>query len=186
MITKRVEKLLDSMFTYKRGREETEFTITPILKLRLERNAIEQVKFAQWMYGEGLAKCISKVKNLILSNDPNAYFVFDYSKSTFKLQKPQNIKTDEFYYLFDYLKELYTDNGYKVIESIKESTSEDKEYSEIERYVLVNTTSNHLINLQVTNNHKGETYILGLGYPVDDDSQNGKDPLFFRVLKSTF
>lgn len=186
MITKRVEKLLDAMFTYKTNREETEFTDSPILKLRLERNAIEQVKFAQWMYGEGLSNCISKVKNLILLNDPNAYFVFDYSKSTFRLQQPENIKTDEFYYLFDYLKELYTDNGYKVIESTKESTSEEERYSEIERYVLVNTTSNHLINLQVVNNHKGETYILGLGYPVDHDSLNGKDPLFFRILKSTF
>ena len=186
MIARRVEKLLDSIFTNKRSREETEFIDTAILKLRLERNAIEQVKFAQWMYGDGLPTCINKVKHLILSNDPNAYFVFDYSKSTFKLKQPENIETDEFYYLFDYLKELYTDNDYKVIEAIKESTTEEEHYSEIERYVLVNTKSNHLINLQVVNNHKGETYIFGLGYPVDEDPVNGKDPLFFRILKSKF
>lgn len=186
MIIKSLDRLLDRIFSEDNSPEESEVFETSILKLRLERNAMEQMKFAHWMYGEGRPNCIEKVKKLILSSNPDAYFIFNYAQNTFRLNRPENIRTDEFYHLFDYLKELYSENGYKVIESVKESKTENFKYSEIEKYVLVNISTNHLIDLQVVNNHKGEAFILGLGYPVDNDPINGKDPLFFRILKSTF
>ncbi len=184
MITKKLEFVLDTIFSGKR--EKPVDVPVSVLKLKLERNASEQVKFAQWLYGDGLVKCSSFIKKLILSEDPKAYFQFDYSKNEFTFKKPKNLHTDEFYYLFDYLKELYRKNNYRVIEAAKESKTEAHLFTETERYVLVNDITNHLIKLEVINDHKGNPYIIGLGYPVNQSSSTTNDPFFFRVLKETF
>lgn len=186
MIKDRLDLFLDTLFF-----NETEQFVdleleAPVLKLKLERNASEQIKFAHWLYGDGLSNCAKKIKKLILSDDPKAYFQFDYAKHTFTLNKPVDLSTDDFYYLFDYLKELYRENDYHLIEGVKESRTEIDQYTETERYVLVNNKTNHLINLEVINDHMGNTYIIGLGYPVDELTIKNNDPTFFRIIKDRF
>ncbi|MFT4752846.1 MAG: hypothetical protein ACI85Q_000382 [Salibacteraceae bacterium] len=186
MISEQIEHFWESLFDIKKhkisnykNREGT------VLSLPLERNALEQTKFAQWVYGDGLANCLSFIRDIQFSKFPENYVHFDYSTNVFTFSKPQEMETEEFYFLFDYIKEVYRDNGYQVTDSIKEGVSSSKEYKEIERYVLVKPESQHLVKLEVVNDKINQPIIVCLGYPVDSQDENAQDPEFFKIIKKT-
>ena len=183
MISEQIEHFWESLFDIKKHNSKFSLRGANVLKLPLERNALEQIKFAHWVYGDGLIDCLSFIRGIQFSDTPENYFQFDYSTNVFTFSKPIEMETEEFYFLFDYIKEVYRDNKYHITESIKEGVSTSKEYKEIERYVLIKSQSQHLVKLEVSNDKKNPPIIVCLGYPVDSKDPNEQDPEFFRIIK---
>lgn len=183
MISEQIQTFWESLFDIK----STKVTYDPSkgnrLVLPLERNAIEQVNYANWVYGDGVEKVIQTIKELKFSDSPESFFQFDYSTNTFSFSQPETIQSDEFYFFFDYLKEKYRENDYKVISATKEGISTSENYIEIERYSLVNVYTQHSLRLEVINDRVNPPYLVGMGYPIDEHSSNINNPQFFRILK---
>lgn len=184
MISENIEQFWESLFDVKKQQAAYSLSNGTVLKLPLERNAIEQTKYANWLYGDGLKNTILHIQNLRFSENPKAYFQFDYSTNTFSFEKPEQISTDEFYFFFDYLKEVYRDFDYKVQDAVKEGISHEFQYTELERYVLINSDTHHLVKLEVIHNKNSNPIIVGLGYPVDEEASNTNNPQFFRIIKN--
>ena len=185
MISERIEHFWDSLFEIKKNRDSYKSEKGRILELPLERNALEQIKYAQWLYGDGLNRCKSIIKQLKYTEGSEGNFQFDYRANTFSFEKPEKFSTDDFYFLFDYLKEIYRDQHYEIIESVREFITAPDLYSEIERYVLVNTNTNHLVKIEVINNKVNPLIIIGLGYPINESTSFENSPEFFKIIQES-
>lgn len=183
MISEQIENFWESLFDVEKQPGNFDISNGSVLTLPLERNAIEQTNYANWLYGEGLTNSLKIIKSLQLSEDPNTGFQFDYPTNTFSFTKPEGCTTDEFYMFFDYLKEVYIENNYRVVDAVKENISVGDLYTEKEKYVLINSASHHLVKLEVVNNKTTAPKIIGLGYPEDENASNN-NPHFFRIIKA--
>jgi hypothetical protein len=186
MFTQKFEDFLSSIFSGN-SRENSYVTNSgTVLKLPLERTAIEQINYAKWLYGGRLDSLLNEVKGLEYAEDDSEYIKFNYSKNTFTFEHPDGWDTDEFYFLFDFLKEKYLDNGYRVTNAQKEAYSEKGQYKEIERYTLIDSHTNHLIKLEVISIQGQKIKIVGWGYPTDDGASKLNQPFFFKIVKQIF
>ena len=186
MFKQKFEDLITTIFS---GTSQEDGYVTnsgTMLKLSLERTAIEQINYAKWLYGGRLTNLLEEVKSLEYSDDDSEYIKFNYTKNTFTFDIPTGWDTDEFYFLFDYLKERYLDNGYKVTDAVKEAYSEKGLYKEVERYTLIDSHTNHLIKLEVISVQGEKIKIVGWGYPTDDGASKLNQPFFFKIVKQVF
>ncbi len=186
MFTQKIEDFITTIFS---GNSKEDAYVTKsvtVLKLPLERTAIEQINYAKWLYGGRLTSLLKEVKTLEYSEDDSEYIKFNYTKNTFTFNIPTGWDTDEFYFLFDYIKERYLDNGYKVTGALKEAYSEKGSYKEIERYTLIDSQTNHLIKLEVISIAGQKIKIVGWGYPTDDGASKPNQPFFFKIVKQIF
>jgi len=156
------------------------------LQLPLERTAREQINYAQWLYGGRVKQLLSEVHELEYADENEEYIQFNYAKNSFTFNHPEGWSTDEFYFLFDYLKEVYLDNGYRVTDAIKESKSKENCYKDTERYILIDSVTHHLVKLEVVSIRGKVLKIIGFGYPTDAESSRENQPYFFRIIKEVF
>ncbi|MGB1003400.1 MAG: hypothetical protein ACPGVC_04175 [Salibacteraceae bacterium] len=184
MISEDIQFFLESLFDSKRTNVTYDATKGSKLILPLERNAAEQIKYANWLYGTGLNRALNLIKELQITGSEKDCFVFNYSNNSFHFSKPLGLGSDEFYFLFDYLKETFLEHDYQMIEAVKEGCSRQESYIEVERYSLVNSITKHSIKLEVINDRINRPYFLGTGYPIDMDSSSINNPAFFRIIKS--
>jgi hypothetical protein len=186
MISEQIESFWESLFDIKNDKTIADISSGSVLKLPLERNALEQTKYATWLYGDGLKNTIANIKRLQVGNDSRDVFQFDYSSNTFLLSKPEGLASDDFYFLFDYIKEVFIDNDYRITNAVKEGISMKETYAERERYVLINSYSHHLVKLEVIKEEGKAPKMIGLGYPIDHEASNHNDPNFFKIIKQMF
>jgi hypothetical protein len=157
-----------------------------VLRLPLERTAIEQINYAQWLYGGRVDELLHHVKELEYNEDNSDYIKFNYTQNTFTFSQPKEWLTDEFFFFFDYIKEMYLSKGYRVTDAIKESKTGNGCYKETERYILIDSITHHLIKLEIISIPGQKTKIVGWGYPTDEGSSSVNQPLFFRLIKELF
>jgi hypothetical protein len=182
MISERIENFWESLFD-KNYRDSYSLKEGVVLLLPLERNAMEQTGFAQWVYGDGLSSCLTLIQQLEFSENQEDYFQFTFQSNSFTFSKPVELGTNEFYYFFDYLKEAFRDKGYLVTESVKEGVTDQEFYQEIERYVLVNKKEQRLVKLEVINDKVNVPLIRGLGYPSEPSHENTVSSNFFEIVR---
>ena len=156
------------------------------LKLPLERTAREQIGYAKWLYGGRLQKQMKIVRDLAFEQGADDYIQFNFKKNTFNFEQPEKWNTDDFYFLFDYLKEMYLDNGYRVTDAVKETKIADDCFKNTETYVLIDSVTHHLVKLEVISINEEPNRIVGWGYPTDDTASKLNHPRFFSLVKEVF
>tara|TARA_R110002050_G_scaffold102774_1_gene211584 strand:- start:19518 stop:20105 length:588 start_codon:yes stop_codon:yes gene_type:complete len=186
MITDKLDQIFSSVFFRRLGSESVTEEMESILRLPLERTASEQTKYAQWLYGGRMDEILNEIREMEYSEDQEQHIKFDYKSNTFTFDKPKSWDSDDFYFLFDFIKEKYINNGYRVTDAIKEFKSGQRCHQETESYVLIDSITHHLIKLRVVSGHGKNTQIIGWGYPTDDHSSRENQPLFFKMIKQIF
>lgn len=181
-----INGFVESLFEEKSTKDTFEVRKGSILRLPLERTAIEQINYAQWLYGGRVEEMLHHVKELEYNEDNDDYVKFDYNHNTFTFNQPKEWLTDEFYFFFDYIKEMYLSNGYRVTDAIKESKTGNGCFKETERYILIDSITHHLIKLEIVSIPGQKVKIVGWGYPTDEGSSSINQPLFFRLIKGVF
>jgi hypothetical protein len=181
-----IENFFTTVFLDRNDERSTDSNEESILRLPLERTALEQINYTNWLYGGGVTKMLDEISRTQLSEEIDDCLQFNYSENTFFIHRASGIKLDEFYFLFDYIKEMYLGHGYRVTDAIKELKSESSKYVEIERYVLIDSHTHHLVKLEIVSEHGEILQIAGWGYPTDDDSSVVNQPRFFKIVNEIF
>lgn len=185
MIINKLDQLFSSVFLRKIGRESVA-DMGSVLRLPLERTASEQTLYAQWLYGGRLDEILHELRAMEYAEDQSNYIKFDYKSNTFTFDKPTTWNSDDFYFLFDFIKEKYLKKGYRVTDAIKEFKSGADCHQETESYVLIDSVTHHLIKLRVISGLGKSPQIIGWGYPTDDNSSHENQPLFIKMIKQVF
>ena len=157
-----------------------------VLKLRLERTAREQIGYAKWLYGGIIKKQMKIIRDLAFEYVAEDYIQFNFKKNTFAFEQPIEWGTDDFYFLFDYIKEMYIENGYRVTDAIKETKTVDSMFKNTETYILIDSITHHLVKLEVISIKDEPNKIVGWGYPTDDNASKVNQPRFFSLVKGVF
>lgn len=181
-----VNDFVESIFTEESMESILDAKEGSVLKLRLERTAREQIGYAKWLYGGRIKKQMQVVRELAFEEGAKDYIQFNFKKNSFTFVQPAEWLTDDFYYLFDYLKEVYLENGYRVTDAIKETKIADSCFKNTETYILIDSVTHHLVKLEVVSINDQPNKIVGWGYPTDDNSSKVNHPHFFSLVKDVF
>ena len=181
-----INDFVESLFTEESKESFLDSKDGSVLKLPLERTAREQIGYAKWLYGGRIKQQIQVARALSFEDGSKDYLKFNYKKNTFTFVQPDGWLTDDFYFLFDYLKEVYLENGYRVTDAIKESKTADTCFKNTETYILIDSATHHLVKLEVVSINDEPIRIVGWGYPTDDNSSKVNQPRFFSLVKDVF
>ncbi|UTW65197.1 hypothetical protein KFE94_10980 [bacterium SCSIO 12643] len=181
-----IENFFTTIFSSRDDERLNRFGEESVLRLPLERTALEQISYTNWLYGGGITKTLEEIRHTQLLEEEEQSMRFDYEDNSFCIRQTIDTKLDEFYFLFDYVKEIYLGEGYRVTDAIKESKSDLDRYIETERYVLIDSSTHHLVKLEIISEHGQPLKIVGWGYPTDDDVSHVNQPRFFKIVSEIF
>ena len=181
-----IESFFTTVFSDRNDERAETSNEESVLRLPLERTALEQINYTNWLYGGGVSKMLEIISQTQYAEEVEDCLQFNHSENTFYISQTEGIKTDEFYFLFDYIKEIYLGHGYRVTDAIKESKSENSRYIETERYVLIDSYTHHLVKLEIVSEHGKILQIAGWGYPTDDETSIVNQPRFFKIVNEVF
>lgn len=181
-----IENFFTTIFSSRDSELLNRFNGDSVLRLPLERTALEQISYTNWLYGGGITQTLEEIRNYRLLEDEECCMLFNSENNSFCIRQTMETELDEFYFLFDYIKEIYLGEGYRLTDAIKESKSAKDRYIETERYVLIDSDTHHLVKLEIISEHGQPLKIVGWGYPTDDDISHVNQPRFFKIVKEIF
>ena len=156
------------------------------LSLPLERTALEQMNYTKWYYSGDSKKLISRVKDSYLNSPNTGLLHLNQQENSFVIDKPINISTDEFYYLFDYIKEKTIERGFELKDSVQEAISNNTHFVEFEIFYLFNSSTQQYITIEVRSYKGVPMSISGNCSYADNTIQPVKDTRFFNCIKEIF
>jgi len=181
-----IENFITTIFSSRDDERLNRQNDESVLRLPLERTALEQISYTNWLYGGGITRTLEEIRHAQLLEESESSIRFSYEDNSFCILQTHETKLDEFYFLFDYIKEIYLGEGYRVTDAIQESKSDMDRYIETERYVLIDSTTHHLVKLEIISENGEPLKIVGWGYPTDDDVSHINQPRFFKIVNEIF
>lgn len=184
MFLESIEEIIHGIFTW--GKEESGLhtPVTTALTLPLERTALEELNYTKWVYSAESTRLKLLIKKDFLNFTKSEVLTFNSKQNSFLLQNPEPQKVDQFYYLFDLLKETILNFGFSVEKAVKESTTRDNKYVEIERYVLVNPELHQILKIEIVSAKGKNLEIIGYGFPIDFELDHLAQSWFVGLMKT--
>lgn len=157
------------------------------LSLPLERTAKEQINYTKWMYSENFKKLISKIKKAYLVEDVPHLVQLDKASDGILLRFSKNFRKDEFFYLFDYLKDELLDKGFWLKNAVQESFTIHGKFIEVERFDLVFGKSGQEFELTIESKDGRPIEIIGRNVSgmLDEKPVERKDKVISNEILST-
>jgi len=156
------------------------------LTLPLERTALEQINYTKWYYSEDSKKTLRMIKDSHLTSSNNGLLKLNYQENSFVLANPLPGKSDEFYFLFDYLKDKMVKKGFEVKDSVQEAISNGANYIEIEIFYLYNSTTKQYITLEIRSFKGSPLNITGQCTYTNETTKTLSNSKFFECVKDIF
>ena len=156
------------------------------LTLPLERTALEQINYTKWFYSEDSKNMLNMIKKSHVSLLNGGFLELNKKENSFVLSNPLPSNQDEFYFMFDFLKDKLVDKGFELKDAIQEAISNTTNYIEVEIFFLYNELTQEHITLEIRSfkgsplNIKGHCTINNeMDHPLPESN-------FFTDIKSVF
>ena len=120
------------------------------LSLPLERTAEEQLNYSKWFYSPESKKLLKDIKDAYNADSPDSILKLDFKENSFQLTVSENEKNhDQFFYLFEYIKDKIMTHGFELEDAVQEAISFDYGFVELEIIYLYNITTHQHVNLEI-------------------------------------
>lgn len=156
------------------------------LTLPLERTALEKINYTKWYYSDESKNILRVIKESHLRDSNNGVLKLNYQENSFVLLNPLPRKSDEFYFLFDYLKDKMVSNGFVVKDSVQEAISNHTNYIEIESFYLFDEVTKQNLTLEIRSFKGSPLNITGQCTMEIETSNVQPNYNFFDRLKTIF
>jgi len=156
------------------------------LTLPLERTALEQINYTKWYYSDSSNLLFSKIKESYKNDGINSFLKLNVNQNTFALNKPVNTSSDEFYFLFDYIKDSVINKGFELRDAIQEAISNETSYIEFEIFYLYHPVTQQYITLEIRSYKGSHLNITGHCSSLDNVNGSVSEVRFLECVKEIF